>query len=338
MIGVHRLYSGVVTDTPRDPNRPDTSYEPAESPYDNPTEKIPPSRSASDTPAPDRTETSGESTTAFGAQRSDRLPRTDDELDFPYSAPSDTGASDAQPTEKMQTFRPSAYSDSYSDSSTGRTSASASTSSTAYSDRPTEHIGTSTAAAAPAVVPEPEVRTETVEIPARRGSTDLGLFVLRVAVGAVFLGHGLQKLVGLWNGPGLDGFQSLLEDAGFRYPEILSIVAAAGETLGGALLILGLATPLAGAAVLATIINAWCFKQMASPGLQFFGADGVEYETVLGFAAAALILTGPGKIAFDGRRGWATRPRIGSLLALVIGIAAGVCIWIFLNGANPVVR
>lgn len=322
-----------MTDTPRDPNRPDTSYEPAESPYDNPTEKIPPSRSTSETPASDPTDTSGTPTTAFGAQRSDRLPRTDDELDFPHSSSSDARSADAQPTEKMQAYRPSAF----ADSPTDRPSASDNTSSSAYSDRSTEYLGT-TAAPAAAVASEPEVRTETVEVPARRGSTDLGLFVLRVTIGAVFLGHGLQKLVGLWNGPGLDGFQNLLETSGFRYSEILAIAAAAGETLGGALLILGLATPLAGAAVLATIINAWCFKQAVEPGLQFSGTGGVEYETVLGFAAAAIILTGPGKIAFDGRRGWATRPRIGSFLALVVGIAAGVCIWIFLNGANPVVR
>lgn len=335
MRSAHRLYCGEVTDTPRDPNRPDPSYEPAESPYDNPTEQIPPSRSTSETPASERTDASGTPTTAFGAQRSDRLPRTDDELDFPYSSSSDARSADAQPTEKMQTYRPSAF----ADTPTDRPSTSDSTSSSAYSDHSTEYLGTTpTAAPATAVAPEPEVRTETVEVPARRGSTDLGLFVLRVTIGAVFLGHGLQKLVGLWDGPGLDGFQNLLESSGFRYSEILAIAAAAGETLGGALLILGLATPLAGAAVLATIINAWCFKQAVEPGLQFSGTGGVEYETVLGFAAAAIILTGPGRIAFDGRRGWATRPRIGSFLALAVGIAAGVCIWIFLNGANPVVR
>ncbi|MBY4128882.1 DoxX family protein [Rhodococcus fascians] len=301
---------------------------------------MPPSRSASGTTA---SEGSGSPTAAFGAQRSDRLPRTDDELDFPHSSTSDVRSTDArstdaQPTEKIQAFRPSTY----ADSPTTGASAADSTSSAAYSDHSTEYLGTSAgtgaAASGATVASQPEVRTETVEVPARRGTADLGLFVLRVTIGAVFLGHGLQKLVGLWNGPGLDGFQNLLETSGFRYSEILAIAAAAGETLGGALLILGLATPLAGAAVLATIINAWCFKQVAEPGLQFSGATSVEYETVLGFAAAAIILTGPGKISFDGRRGWATRPRIGSFLALAIGIAAGVCIWIFLNGANPVVR
>lgn len=311
-----------VTDTPRNPDRPDSPYEPAESPYDSPTEQIPPSRSGTADSAP--------STAAFGAQRSDRLPRTEDELDFPHSGSSSVGGSTAgnsaatssaatssAATEKIPTYRRSAYSD-----------ASAESDRTAVVPAADSYGGAA----------EPAVRTETVELPARRGTTDLGLLVLRVTVGAVFLFHGLQKLLGLWDGPGLDGFQSLLESSGYRYPEILAIAAAVGETLGGALLILGLATPLAGAAVLATIINAWCFKQVMEPGLQFSGDGGVEYETVLGLAAAAIILAGPGRIAFDGRRGWATRPSFGSVLVLVIGIAAGACIWIFLNGANPVVR
>ena len=35
-------------------------------------------------------------------------------------------------------------------------------------------------------------------------------------------------------------------------------------------------------------------------------------------------------------RGWARRPFIGSFAALVLGIGAGVGLWILLNGANPV--
>jgi len=288
-----------VTDKPRDEERPDTGYEPASSPYDQPTEKL--------------------------------QPRTEDELDFGKSG------SGAYPTEQIpSSFRPSRFDEPIAPDS-----------STAYSDKPTEFLPTTPAAAgygtgssdrfaADQNAPEPVVRTETVEIPARRGTTDLGLLLLRLVVGGIFLVHGLQKLTGVWNGPGLDGFRSLLEDTGYDRADILAIAGAVGETAGGALLILGLATPFAGAAVLSVIINAWLFKQAAEPGLQFFAPTGVEYETVLGVAAAAIILTGPGKIAFDGRRGWATRPRFGSFVALILGIAAGVCLWIFLNGANPI--
>ncbi|OZE94816.1 DoxX family protein [Rhodococcoides fascians] len=288
-----------MTDKPRDEERPDTGYEPASSPYDQPTEKL--------------------------------QPRTEDELDFGKSG------SGSYPTEQIpSSFRPSRFDEPIAPDS----------SSTAYSDKPTEFLPTTPASAsygtgssdrfaADQNAPEPVVRTETVEIPARRGTTDLGLLLLRLVVGAIFLVHGLQKLTGMWNGPGLDGFRSLLEETGYDRADILAIAGAVGETAGGALLILGLATPFAGAAVLSVIINAWLFKQAAEPGLQFFAPTGVEYETVLGVAAAAIILTGPGKIAFDGRRGWATRPRFGSFIALILGIAAGVCLWIFLNGANP---
>ncbi|SNS30980.1 DoxX family protein [Rhodococcoides kyotonense] len=290
-----------MTDKPRDSDQPDTGYEPASSPYDQPTEQIQPT-----TPRP----TSG---------TSDRLPRTDDDLDF-----GDSKAS--YPTEQLPAFRPSQYDEPIAPDA-GSTQS--------YSDRPTE-VFDRTPAPVAAPAPEPVVRTETVQIPAKRGTLDLGLLLLRLAVGGIFLVHGLQKLTGLWNGPGLDGFRTLLEDTGYQQANILAIAGAVGETAGGALLILGLATPFAGAAVLGVIINAWCFKQAAEPGLQFFAPNGVEYETLLGVAAAAIILTGPGKIAFDGRRGWATRPRFGSFIALVLGIAGGVCLWIFLNGANPI--
>lgn len=278
-----------MTDKPREPERSDTGYEPASSPYDQPTEKL--------------------------------QPRTEDELDFGKSG------SGTYPTEQIPSFRPSQFDEPIAPDSRS-----------AYSEQPTEFLGTTPAPAYEASPAEPAVRTETVEVPAKRGTTDLGLLLLRLVIGGIFLVHGLQKLVGLWGGPGLDGFRLLLEDTGYEQANLLAIAGAVGETAGGALLILGLATPFAGAAVLGVIINAWCFKQAAEPGLQFFAPNGVEYETVLGVAAAAIILTGPGKIAFDGRRGWATRPRFGSFLALVLGTAGGVVLWIFLNGANPLVR
>lgn len=311
-----------MTDKPRDSDKPDTGYEPASSPYDQPTEQIQPKTTANPTPpaSPADPRSGG----------SDQLPRTDDDLDF-----GSKGAS--YPTEQIPAFRPSKYDEPIApDSNYGRSS---------YSDQPTEFLDTTHADGSASVpssfaepVSEPVVRTETVEIPAKRGTLDLGLLLLRLAVGGIFLVHGLQKLTGIWNGPGLDGFRSLLEDTGYQQANILAIAGAVGETAGGALLILGLATPFAGAAVLGVIINAWCFKQAAEPGLQFFAPNGVEYETLLGVAAAAIILTGPGKIAFDGRRGWATRPRFGSFIALILGIAGGVCLWIFLNGGNPLVR
>jgi putative oxidoreductase len=181
---------------------------------------------------------------------------------------------------------------------------------------------------------------------ARRGTTDLGLLALRVAVGLIAMAHGAQKLFGWWNGPRLSGFEAFLAnnpnpDIGFRgdATKPLAIVGALSETLGGLMLVLGLLTPIAGAAVLGVMIIAATYKATLAGGVWFFASGqagpGIEYEVFLGIAAAVIILTGPGRISLDFGRGWATRPFVGSVAWLVIGIAAPVAIWILLNGTNP---
>jgi putative oxidoreductase len=45
---------------------------------------------------------------------------------------------------------------------------------------------------------------------------EVGLLVLRVVTGALFAGHGIQKLVGRFGGAGLDGTGAFFEDAGLR--------------------------------------------------------------------------------------------------------------------------
>ncbi|KAA0024217.1 DoxX family protein [Antrihabitans cavernicola] len=173
--------------------------------------------------------------------------------------------------------------------------------------------------------------------PRGRGTLDLGLLILRLAVGGLFVFHGLMKLTGWWGGPGLDGMKDAMAQSGWEQPQWTAIMVTVGELAGGGLLILGLATPLAAGAVLAVIIDAWLMRQGAQPGLQFTAPNGPEYETLLLAGSAALILTGPGKIALDGGRGWATRPALGSLVCLVLAIAAAVCTWVFLHGGNPFV-
>ena len=101
---------------------------------------------------------------------------------------------------------------------------------------------------------------------------------------------------------------------------------------------LGLFTPLAAAAALAYLINGLLASVSAQPDagyFPFFLPDGPEYQVTLIVVAAALTLTGPGRYGFDAGRGWARRPFIGSFIALVVGIAAGIAVWVFLNGTNP---
>ncbi|MER5995317.1 MULTISPECIES: DoxX family protein [Streptomyces] len=124
---------------------------------------------------------------------------------------------------------------------------------------------------------------------------DAGLLVLRVGLGLIMAAHGAQKLFGWFGGGGIEGTGQFFAMVGYPSGEAMALIAGLSETLGGLALALGLLTPLAGAAVLGTMINAMAVKW----GGGFFAPDGVEYELFLAVAAAGLTLTGPGRLAVD---------------------------------------
>ncbi|TDO17756.1 putative oxidoreductase [Mycobacterium sp. BK086] len=199
------------------------------------------------------------------------------------------------------------------------------------------HIDPTPSQATPMEI-EPIDAEERAKAAGRRGTQDLGLLLLRVTVGAVFIGHGLQKAFGWWGGQGLDGFKTALADAGYQHAGILTYVGAGAQILVGVLLILGLFTPLAAAGGVAYLVNSVLTivaAQRQDGYLAVFGPDGFEYLLVLIAAAGAVILVGPGRYGFDGGRGWARRPFIGSFIALLLGIGGGIAAWFFLHGNNP---
>jgi putative oxidoreductase len=162
--------------------------------------------------------------------------------------------------------------------------------------------------------------------------TDVGLLLLRFGVGGTFLAHGLQKVFGLWGGPGIGGFTQFLQSLGFQQAGTLAWVTGIGELVGGAFVMLGAVTPLAAAGLLAIMINVVLLKL----GNGFFiagsaGTGGFELEAVLGLAAAALVLTGPGRIALDNGRAWHRRPASWGVLCLVIGVASAILIRVLLH-------
>lgn len=173
----------------------------------------------------------------------------------------------------------------------------------------------------------------------RRGTQHLGLLILRVGLGVVLGAHGLQKLFGWWGGSGVTAFRNSLSDVGYQHADILAYVGAGGEVVAGVLLVLGLFTPIAAAGALAFLINGLLATISARPHahtLSYFLPDGHEYQITLIVLAVAVILCGPGRYGLDAGRGWAHRPFIGSFVALLAGIAAGIGVWVLLNGVNPI--
>jgi putative oxidoreductase len=124
---------------------------------------------------------------------------------------------------------------------------------------------------------------------------DAGLLIIRVVLGLTVAVHGAQKLFGWFGGGGLEGTGQFFTMSGYPAGKTMAVIAGLSETLGGLGLALGLLTPLAGAAVLGTMINALAVKW----GGGFFAPQGVEYEVLLIAGAAGLALTGPGRIAVD---------------------------------------
>lgn len=144
----------------------------------------------------------------------------------------------------------------------------------------------------------------TARNPANDRSASIGLLLLRVALGVVFVVTGVGKVFQV--GPdavAVAAFAGLIADLGFPAPTALAWFVSLLELVGGALLLLGFLTRYV-AGLLAADMAVATFLYHLPNG--FAVADGgYEYTFVLLCAAAALVFTGPGRYSlsygvFDG--------------------------------------
>ncbi|MEU7579963.1 DoxX family protein [Streptomyces sp. NPDC041068] len=136
--------------------------------------------------------------------------------------------------------------------------------------------------------------TTNLPAPVQPGS-DLGLLLLRWAVGLTMAAHGSQKLFGWFDGGGLDGTAGFFAGSGYSAARTMAVVAGLTETLAGLGLVIGFLTPLAGAGIVGIMLNVMAVKW----GSGFFGPTGIEFDLLLLVAAASLALAGPGRFAVD---------------------------------------
>ncbi len=134
-----------------------------------------------------------------------------------------------------------------------------------------------------------------------------GPAVLRVAIGAVFVAHGAQKLFGVWGGGGLAGTAAFFGQLGLTPAYPLAILVGLVEFAGGLMLIAGALTLFAALALainMAVAIwkvhfaNGFFLNWNMVPGQ----GHGYEFNVALIGALVALMLTGPGALSVDGRR------------------------------------
>lgn len=126
---------------------------------------------------------------------------------------------------------------------------------------------------------------------------DLGLLVLRVVLGLMFIGHGSQKLFGLYGGAGLNGTIKWIGSMGLRPAWFWGLVASLSEFGGGVLLLLGLFTPLGSLGIIAAMLVAIVQVHWSKGFWNTKG--GIEFPLTNIAGALTLALTGPGKYSLD---------------------------------------
>ena len=123
-------------------------------------------------------------------------------------------------------------------------------------------------------------------------NTEIAALLLRLALGTMFVAHGLLKVM-VFTLPGTAGF---FEQVGF--PGWTAYVVTFAEIGGGVLLLAGVAVPAVSIALLPVLLGAlyvhwgsgWVFS---SPN------GGWEYPAFLAVAAVVQALLGPGRFALQ---------------------------------------
>lgn len=154
-----------------------------------------------------------------------------------------------------------------------------------------------------------------------------GIAALRIVVGTLFIGHGLQKLMGWFKGHGLKATGDAFESMGLHPGKAHATAAALAETAGGAMIATGLLTPLGSSLVTGSMAVA-IHKVHWRNGV-WITEGGFEYNLVLATCAFAISASGPGALSFDEALGIEVSGlgvAIGQLAAALIGATATVLI------------
>lgn len=119
-----------------------------------------------------------------------------------------------------------------------------------------------------------------------------GISILRVVTGIVYAGHGYSKF------QGLDSTAGFFGGLGIPLPDLMAMVVASVEGIGGVLVVLGLFSRIISAfqafVMLVAILLAHFDNGM-------FGQGGYQWALLLLAASLCLVLEGGGKASLDKR-------------------------------------
>jgi putative oxidoreductase len=130
--------------------------------------------------------------------------------------------------------------------------------------------------------------------------------LLRVALGGVILGHGLQKVFGWFGGYGIAGTMGFFESLGM--PTVLGALVIVSDFVGSLALMAGLLTRFSAAAAFAVMLGATLLVHLPNGFFMNWGGaphgEGYEFHLLAMAMAASLVLSGGGRASLDG---WLSR-------------------------------
>lgn len=123
-----------------------------------------------------------------------------------------------------------------------------------------------------------------------RSDAGWGMSILRIVTGIVYAGHGYSKFQGLDRTAGFFGGQ------GIPMPDLMAVVVASVEGVGGVVLVLGLFTRIISAFQAFVMLVAILLVHFDNG---MFGEGGYQWALLLLAASACLMLEGGGKGSLD---------------------------------------
>jgi putative oxidoreductase len=125
--------------------------------------------------------------------------------------------------------------------------------------------------------------------------------VLRVALGGVIFGHGLQKVFGWFGGYGIHGSMGFFSSIGM--PSVLGALVIVSDFFGSLALVAGLLTRFSAAAAAAVMLGAVLLVHLPNGFFMNWGGaphgEGYEFHLLAMAMAASLMISGGGRASID---------------------------------------
>ena len=145
----------------------------------------------------------------------------------------------------------------------------------------------------------------------------VALLLVRVVLGVTMIAHGLNHWLG---GGRIEGTARWFAGLGLRRGKLQAWLSVGTEVGAGVLLLVGLLTPLACAAVISVMLVAGILAHR--PNGFFVFKDGYEYVLVLSVISLALAMLGPGRVSLDAAAGIDVTGWAGAGIALGVAVVA----------------